>query len=184
MVQRSGHTAWKVKAGVAKRYPTWERSPIFVQLGLNRADSSTEAAEKGGGAMGEKGKRSIKRQLRVPLFVCEEYNSKLKHKRQPLKRAKKRPSPSPPPPKGCPDTALNENVNPLTLICLMCHPLADPPRSWRAASSQPNRAANLVRSGEHQARGAGEGRGGEKSTARRGERNDSCLHGDAFAFIN
>lgn len=69
MVQRSDHTAWKVKAGVTKRYPTWERSPIFVQLGLHRADSSTEAAEKGGGVMGEKGKRSIKRQLRVSLFV-------------------------------------------------------------------------------------------------------------------
>lgn len=52
---------------------------------------------------------------------------------------------------------MNENVKPLTLICLRCHPLSDPPLAWRAASSQPNRYVNLVHSGEHHVRGAGEG---------------------------
>lgn len=52
---------------------------------------------------------------------------------------------------------MNENVKPLTLICLICHPLADPPLSRHAASSQPNRYVNLVLSGEQCVRGAGEG---------------------------
>lgn len=169
MVQRSGHTAWKVKAGVAKRYPTWERSPIFVQLGLNRADSSTEAAEKGGGAMGEKGKRSIKRQLRVPLFVCEEYNSKLKHKRQPLKRAKKRPSPSPPLQKAALTRRWMKTSTPwhwfvwcVTPSPILPAPGAPParsrtePRTWFAAGSI-RRGERAKAGGERRAR-RGEGR--------------------------
>lgn len=126
-------------------HPARESSPTTCSWASPRTDSFAEDAEKGGGAKGEKGKWSIKRQPRVSLFGFEKYNGKLKHKWQPLKQEESRPPPSPC--KGCFDTAMNENVKPLTLICRSCHPLSGPPLAWRVAS---NRSLNWVHSREQE----------------------------------
>lgn len=144
-MQRNSHAACKEWGRVATRHPTRESSPSMCSWATPCTDFFTEDAEKGEGAMGEKGKWSIKRQPRVSLFGFEKYNSKLKHKWQPLKQEESRPPPSPC--KGCFDRPMNENVKPLTLICWSCHPLSGPPLAWLVAS---NRSLNWVHSREQE----------------------------------